>query len=447
MADDDSVATSPTPSPSELSENENQRTLAVRNKGKAAAGRPKRKRGNDIGGEPSTSRRRTREPSDDEDEEESEEEKAFDPDQPMEERRRIQRGLRDLQRDLQENPDEYLQADPKALLDYFEKSEQLLEGVKQTSEAAIDSRGLLIAADLSARRVQRLTSGNVLNGIDVDEFVSKCITYMLQGRGIGDDNAPELSSTQRQRRQPNRGALGSDDEDGIGDDGDMLNWEHLGRYAAIPSVRRPAVPGFLLGPLSVEKKTRKVTQRMPLLKINSLKEVRPEVLNAEDLAKSEKNDLTAICRKIRKRLQTVQEEAQDAVEDAVDDDMTEEETRKLMDQHSLRDTGGVDLMRFVVNPHSFGQTVENMFYVSFLIRDGYVKVDFDKNGLPALEYIEKDESEAGNPRHGAMRHQAVMSIDMTTWRDIVDAFDIREPMIEHRREHTESGPGARGWYS
>lgn len=375
--------TSPTSSLSSTSDKENRDTSAMSNKGRAAEGRPSRKRAaeNGVGAEPSASRRRTREPDEDG---ESEEEKFFDPDQPMEERRRIQRGLRDLQRDLQENPDEYLQADPKALLDYFEKSDMLLEGVKQTSEAAIDSRGLLIAADLSARRVQRLTSGNVGSGIDVDEFVSKCITYMLHGGGIRDDDAPELSSTQRRRREPNRGALGSDDEDGVGDDGDMLNWEHLGRYASIPCAHRPAVPGFLLGPLSVEKKVRKITRRMEPFKINSLKEVRPEVLNAEDLANSEKNDLTAICRKIRRRLKTMQEAAQDAVEDAVDDDMTEEETRRLMDKHSLRDTGGVDLLKFVVNPHSFGQTVENMFYVSFLIRDGYVKVDFDKNGLPAL---------------------------------------------------------------
>jgi hypothetical protein len=64
-----------------------------------------------------------------------------------------------------------------------------------------------------------------------------------------------------------------------------------------------------------------------------------------------------------------------------------------------------------------------------------------------LEPIEKDESEHANPRHGAMRHQAVMSIDMKIWRDVIEAFDIKEPLIEHRREQPESGPGARGWYS
>ena len=366
-------------------------TLAVRGGSKEAQAMQKRKRGLANDGGPSTSRRRTGDVSRGEDDNEEDgdvvgEKTVFDPEQPMDERRRVQREFRDLQRGLQENPDEYLQADPKALLDYFKKSDQLLDSVKQTSEAAIDSRGLLIAADLSARRVQRLTSGNAGDGVDVDEFVSKCITYMLHGRGIENDNAAELSSTQRRRRQPTRDAIGSDGED-TGDDGDMLNWEHFGRYAAVPHVRRPAVPGFLLGPLSIEKKARKVVTRTAPLRINSLKETRPEVLNTENLAKSENNDLAAICRKIRKRLQIVQEEAQNAVEDGMEDDMTTEQTQQLMDRHSLRDTGGIDLLRFVVNPHSFGQTVENMFYVSFLIRDGYVKVDFDENGLPALGKI------------------------------------------------------------
>lgn len=46
-----------------------------------------------------------------------------------------------------------------------------------------------------------------------------------------------------------------------------------------------------------------------------------------------------------------------------------------------------------------------------------------------------------------MRHQAIMSIDMATWRDMIDIFNITEPMIPHRQEEEQQGPGARGWYS
>ncbi|KAL2260810.1 hypothetical protein VTK26DRAFT_5070 [Humicola hyalothermophila] len=432
---------------------ENRRNLSIRNNGaddgSGAAESSARKRTSDVAVELSTSRRRTRGPSPPGDDHGDAEE--YDPDQSMQERRAIQQSLREMQRQMRENPDEFMQADPTALLDYFNQSDRIVRNVKQTAEAAIDARGLVIAADLSARRVQRLTSGNVGDGIDVDEFVSKCITYMLQGRGIDDDDADELSSTQRRRRQPiHRGALGSDDEDEVGDNGDMMNWAHLGRFACIPAIRRPALPGFLLGPLSIEKKVRKIAKRSAPFRVNNLREVRPQELRAEDLKQSDKNDLPSICKKIYVQLEQAQQEAQDAVEEALDklgDDIPEEQERALMDRHALRSTGGIDLLRFVVNPRSFGQTVENMFYVSFLIREGSVKLDFDKHGLPAIEPVRKDSTADSSRSKAAQRHQAIMSIDMATWRDIIDAFDIKEPMIPHRREEEPQGPGARGWYS
>ncbi|KAK4187280.1 Nse4 C-terminal-domain-containing protein, partial [Podospora australis] len=253
----------------------------------------------------------------------------------------------------------------------------------------------------------------------------------------------------------NNNNRGSDDEDGdeVGDEGDMLNWAHLGRYACRPAIRRPGLPGFLLGPLSIEKRVRKVTKRAAPFKINSLREVRPEELRAEDLKKSDKNDLPSICRKIYVKLQSVQREAQDAVEkelEAVDEDSPDypKIEQELMDKWALRETGGIDLVRFVINPHSFGQTVENMFYVSFLIREASIKLQFDQHGLPAIEPIVKDPSaEASHRAKAATRHQAIMSIDMATWREITEVFNIKEPIIPHRPENEPQGPGARGWYS
>jgi hypothetical protein len=163
----------------------------------------------------------------------------------------------------------------------------------------------------------------------------------------------------------------------------MMNWSHLGRFACLPYIRRPALPGFLLGPLSVEKKARKLAKRAAPFRPNDLTETRPEVLNVDELAKRE-NDLTAICGKILQQLQKVQAETQETVAELMDDDMSDEERTRIMHKHGLRSTGGIDLMRFVVNPRSFGQTVENMFYVSFLIRDGRVEIDFDEFDLPAL---------------------------------------------------------------
>ncbi|CAM1502256.1 Fc.00g042400.m01.CDS01 [Cosmosporella sp. VM-42] len=437
---DSSDEESPSPGPSRATPAHRNLAMRGRENSRQASG-SKRKRDNTRAGESSTHRRRTAEPNPNSDDDGDD---VYDPDQPLEERRKVQQGFRDLLREVTENTEEFLSADSRGLHETILKADALSKKVRQTTEATIDSRLLVSTTDLSYRKTLRLTQGSLSQGIDVDEFVSKCITYMRQGRGILDDNAPELSSTQRQRRVSVR--VGEGDEDDIGDEGDMMNWPHLGRFACLPYIRRPALPGFLLGPLSVEKKARKITKRNAPFRPNNLTETRPEVLDVEALSKKE-NDLTAICGQILQQLQTLQADAQETVANLIDDDMDEAETNRIMHQHGLRSTGGIDLMRFVVNPKSFGQTVENMFYVSFLIRDGRVEIEFDEFDLPALAPVEREQEDDGTIRHGAAKHQAILSMDMATWREIIDTFDLKEPMIKHRREATNSGPGARGWYS
>lgn len=381
-SDGESHSPSPTPDPSRATSAH--RNLAVRERESSrSASSSKRKRADTTTGSSSNLRRRTVEPTEDSDDSED---NIYDPDQPLEERRKVQQGFRDLLRDVTENNEEYLQGDSRGLYDTIRKAEALSKKVRQTTEATIDSRLLVTTTDLSYRKTLRLTQGSLSQGIDVDEFVSKCITYMRHGGGISDDNAQELSSTQRQRRRTSRVGEGDGDDDAIGDEGDMMNWSHLGRFACLPYSRRPALPGLLLGPLSVEKKARKITKRTAPFRPNALTETRPEVLNVEDLTKKE-NDLTVICGKILQELQNLQADTQERVAELIEDDMDDEEKTRIMHQHGLRSTGGIDLMRFVVNPKSFGQTVENMFYLSFLIRDGRVEIDFDEHDLPALGWF------------------------------------------------------------
>lgn len=356
------------------------RNLAVRerNSNYSASG-PKRKRADTRTGQTSSRRRRTQEHSSSSKGSPTGK-TVYDPDQPVDERRIVQQSFRDLLRKVTENTEEFLQPESTGLHEAILQADELTKQVRQTTEATIDSRLLVSTSDLSYRKTLRLTQGGLSEGIDVDEFVSKCISYMRQGRGIADDDAEELSSTQRQRRRATRA---DEDEDEIGDEGDMMNWPHLGQYAALPFIRRPALSGFLLGPLSVEKKARKITKRSAPFRPNDLTEIRPEVLDVEELAKKE-NDLTLICGTIFDQLTKVQGDIQDTVIGLMKPGMNQQDKDRIMQQHGLRSTGGVDLLRFIVNPKSFGQTVENMFYVSFLVRDGKIEINYDEHGLPSL---------------------------------------------------------------
>ncbi|KAG5981251.1 hypothetical protein E4U55_003144 [Claviceps digitariae] len=452
QTDSSSPSPSPTPMPTPSS-SRNDLAMRQRSDAQSATG-SKRRRATTVASEPSNNRQRTVEPDNNENSDDDQFFDVYDPDQPLQERRILQKDLRNLLKDINENSEEYLQKDSHGLHDTILKANELSKKVKQTTEATIDSRLLVSTTDLSYRKALRLAQGSLSQGLDLDEFVSKAIAYMRHGGGISDDNALELSSTQRQRRTVTRrrgngqahADEDEDDEGDIGDEGDMMNWPHLGRFACLPHIRRPALPGFLLGPLSVEKKARRMTKRSAPFRPESLRETRPEVLDVDDMAKKE-NDLTALCTNILQHLHSIQAETQEIVADLIEDDMDDTEKMRLMHQHGLRSTGGIDLMRFVVNPDSFGQTVENMFYVSFLIRDGRVEIELDEHDLPAIAPVDREPVDDGTQqRHGSSKHQAILSMDEQTWREIIDVFQITNPMIPHRREANHSGPGGRGWF-
>lgn len=54
----------------------------------------------------------------------------------------------------------------------------------------------------------------------------------------------------------------------------------------------------------------------------------------------------------------------------------------------LRQHSPINLFEFIINPHSFGQTIENMFYLSFSVRDARAKIEIDEHGLPVVYFVD-----------------------------------------------------------
>ncbi|RAH71663.1 putative nuclear protein Qri2/Nse4 [Aspergillus aculeatinus CBS 121060] len=343
----------------------------------------------------------------------------YDPDQDEAERRRIRKGLRDLTRDLNDSRSEFMRAGNSGIKSTIEKANELFQGVKQTSDATIDSRLLVSAADLGYKKTAQLVLGDASAGIDVDEFVSKCITFMRQAPADSQSTVP--SSTQRRR------AARPADDDGE-DNGDALNWDWLGRAASFCSNARPSVPGFLLGPLSVQKRTRQQAVRRVRERIDPSRAVAPQDLQDKDLDRQETSNLTTMCGSINGLLAKTQNHGQDTVErqlSALQAEPSDEQLQKVMAENNVADDGGVPLFRFCINPRSFGQSVENLFYVSFLVRDGLIGISVDSRGLPTL-HAAKPHAPSEALKKGVQKHQAIFTLDFETWQDLIEAYGIDE---------------------
>ena len=58
-------------------------------------------------------------------------------------------------------------------------------------------------------------------------------------------------------------------------------------------------------------------------------------------------------------------------------------------------------------------------------------------------------AEVRQHQKGLMKHQAVLSMDMDTWEEIIAAWELKEkePMIPHRKEEGPREMGGRGWFT
>lgn len=354
----------------------------------------------------------------------------YDPDQDEATKRETTQNYRELAAEVNDSRAEYLQRDSRGIQVAVQKADQYIKNVKQTSTAAIDSRLLVNLGDLSYKKINSLSSADSIKAIDVDDFLTKCISYMRSGPGA---DATQASSTQRRRRRQ-----ANDDEDEDNQDEVLgLDWAYLGRTICFPASRRPCLSSFLLGPLSLQKKVRAQTQRRAPQRANADPSQlrRPVQLDEEALDKQEQASLTELCGAIAKRLDDAQRKGKDAVEAEQvqwEDDgyqPTDEDEQALLRKHHIRSNLGVPLFDFCVNPKSFGQTVENFFYVSFLIKEGKVGLQYDDDSMPTLHIEEQKTLEE---RQETPRNQWVFTLDFDIWQNIVENCGIKASIIPHR---------------
>lgn len=287
-------------------------------------------------------------------------------------RREIRSKYRDLINSVQQNREDMLSPSNNKLTEVLEEANKLFKDVRQAREAVLDAQLLVVATDLGKEKASQLFSEGA--SFDPAAFAEHLLSFMGLNRL---ENGEE-------EEQNGDGYLPSD------------AWAKLARRAECCFRTAPTFH-YMMGSFHAEPPPPK--QRIERQRKAANKEAK---------------------RIMPTQLKKMEESHQEA---------TEKEVERILGylKTYYRDdpTIPISYYEFVIDPNSFSRTVENMFHVSFLIRDSLARMYLDDDKLPCIAPVEEDMAGAAS----ASRNQCVTSISMKTWRELIDAFEIRDTMI------------------
>lgn len=289
---------------------------------------------------------------------------------------KLMKNYRKLIRETKENQEELVKVDDNELMCKLDRMDKLFQDVNETRTGVLDSKLLSMMVTIGTKRTSAFKTDLV--AFDPDEFMSKLALYM---GGI---------------------AAGPNETIVIPEDG----WDVLGRkvtqyWPGTSPALHPLLGAFELTPRPIKPKA---PRPVPQAQDNS------ENSNPKSLSSYENYNQEGTPQEIEKVFNIIKTYYND-------------------------DPTPIDYFELVLNAESYALTVENIFHLAFLVKDGLVKIFLGENGLPVVEPLLP--SANGNDNAGrtgkskSQTSQIMVSMSMPEWEDLVDVYELKgqDPMI------------------
>jgi hypothetical protein len=208
----------------------------------------------------------------------------------------------------------------------------------------------------------------------------------------------------------------------------FFDWKMLGKECGICFNSLPERVSFLYGviddPAATAHKQRKA-RRKRTDEDEEVEEVEPEtVKNKSD--DGDNSDKLSAMEKLRKQVEK-------KLRKVTHNKVKESETRDAT----------VDGVKFLFNPNSFTQTVENIFTFSFLVKRGLAEIGVRNESSmnqPAGLYVRSCIDQGGDEEvENPPSTQAVCSFTMKDWREICKAHKLMAGDLPHRSKQRNTG--------
>jgi len=277
-------------------------------------------------------------------------------------------GYRKLMDDIVDNEDNMIETENNhhVLLQYLQNNDELYDNVEAPQEAVMDAHVVKHLSRLCRKQAEQMSTN--INVFKAEEYAEKLKASMNVEQSL-----------------------------------DKRKWILLGEQVKTMFRRTPPLT-FMFGSLDTsppepkEKKQREMKAKQAT-KLSQLKETQAAVMTETEKSVSQT------------------------------DQMVSHVFKCLVLKWKENDKRPLNYFKFVINPKCFGTSVENIFHVSFLVKEGKVGITLDSGlGYPVIEPVSKQKV-AESQHDDLPRNQVVMSICMKDWSNLIKKHSIRETMI------------------
>lgn len=222
-----------------------------------------------------------------------------------------------------------------------------------------------------------------------------------------------------------KGMKNEENEEGAAEDGDF-DWTRLGLAVGMLFAAPPSVE-FLCGPIgkpAAEKKER-AKRKAGEDEAKDVAEARPESVITKD---------DDVVESTQKRLKVISEQMFGHQRRAAARFTASGAPRAAADSEA---SAAVDFFSMLVNPASFTQTVENIFDLSFLVKQGSASLALsEETGLPVVQALTSKGMGDGDAGDDQKSTQLVMSLCPADLRRVTEAFGCTGAGVAHRTDAT-----------
>lgn len=312
-----------------------------------------------------------------------------------------------------------------ALIKNLEELQQIYTIVQKNSSLSVhfsDAQALNDTSNFAAINAKNLKMDDLGLSLTCDDFVTNIKAYLMNNLNstLGEDDDDEKAMKLKQAKMepdsqselPDESAMDLENEEEEEDGFDnsyyeqkfnSFSWLKLGLLMYKTSNK--AIPmEFLNGPLETEKKA--VLRNRTVDDTKGLTLSTAQQVEVEDMEMDTQNTSNLV----RSVFSTVRSK-------------------------QAQNPEPVNFFKFFIDPESFSQSVENLFFTSFLIRDARLELSLDDKGVPMIKRVDNERTRQilhdDRASKAAATHH-IASFDYETWKALINTFNITESYLGHR---------------